>query len=67
MGPVFATARLPAQTRFLGHLTNQPELTGKQAIFGEETYYTGIEEKEFYAMNMANSKKKMIRNLTTCS
>eukprot|EP00531_Pseudo-nitzschia_arenysensis_P006636 CAMPEP_0116130070 /NCGR_PEP_ID=MMETSP0329-20121206/8260_1 /TAXON_ID=697910 /ORGANISM="Pseudo-nitzschia arenysensis, Strain B593" /LENGTH=783 /DNA_ID=CAMNT_0003624377 /DNA_START=18 /DNA_END=2369 /DNA_ORIENTATION=+ len=45
------TARVPSQTRFFGHLTNQPELKGEQVVFGKETYFTGIEEKEYHEHN----------------
>lgn len=47
------TARVPSQTRFFGHLTNQPEMSGEQVVFGKETYFTGIEEKEYHEMNKA--------------
>lgn len=45
------TARVPSQTRFKGYLTNQPDKTGEQVVFGKETYFTGIEEKIYHAQN----------------
>jgi len=45
------TARVPSQTRFLGHMSNQPEMTGTQAAFQQETYFTGIEDKEYNAQS----------------
>uniref|UniRef100_A0A7S4EK37 Uncharacterized protein n=1 Tax=Pseudo-nitzschia australis TaxID=44445 RepID=A0A7S4EK37_9STRA len=53
------TARLPAQTRFAGTLTNhQPDLVGEQAIYGRETYYVGIDEKEHHLQNEAKKEKE---------
>jgi hypothetical protein len=50
-GPsVCHTARIPAQTRFFGYLTNT-EMAGQQAVFGNETYFTGISDKAFHEQN----------------
>mmetsp|Transcript_18636 Transcript_18636/g.34729 ORF Transcript_18636/g.34729 Transcript_18636/m.34729 type:complete len:435 (+) Transcript_18636:2-1306(+) len=48
------TARLPAMTRYLGHLTNT-EKVGGPAVFGEEEYETGVELTE--AMLTAGGEK----------
>mmetsp|Transcript_87114 Transcript_87114/g.177550 ORF Transcript_87114/g.177550 Transcript_87114/m.177550 type:complete len:561 (-) Transcript_87114:1191-2873(-) len=45
------TARTPSRIRFDGILTNQPELKGEQVVFGKETYFTGVEDKEFLKSN----------------
>jgi hypothetical protein len=46
-GPALChTARLPAQSRFLGHLTDSaPGKVGGVSIFGNETYDVGIEDQ----------------------
>jgi len=57
------TARLPAQTRFFGTLTNQPEMTGNQTIYGRETYFVGINEETFFKQN-ADSNEDTSRDMT---
>ena len=51
------TARLPSHTRFMGHLTNQHDLTGQQVVFGQETYFVGIEDKVYEEQNREHPLK----------
>ncbi|VEU44807.1 unnamed protein product [Pseudo-nitzschia multistriata] len=61
VGPsICHTARLPSKTRFTGTLTNQPEMTGEQAIFGRETYFVGIMEEEFHDQNVAKQQEGIV-------
>jgi len=51
------TARVPSNTRFRGIMQSQLDKTGEQVVFGQETYYTGMEDKVYEQNNKDNPQR----------